>query len=80
LHRAAATALVAVLTLAVAGSGLAAGQPERPTVVVKVDDGFHWLDAGVGAASVLAVAALVYGAVLLRRTAIRPQPERRPDG
>lgn len=45
---------------------------ERPsTVVVSVrDGGFHWADAGVGAAATLATTLLVLGLVL----ALRPQP------
>jgi hypothetical protein len=41
----------------------AAGQP--PRVVVKVDrGGFHWQDAGLGAAAGIAAVLLVYGLAL----------------
>ena len=78
MHRPAATTIIAAVLLTFAGTGLASAPPERTTVVVEVDGGFDWLDAGVGAASVLAVIALAYGALLLRRTATHPGPERRP--
>jgi hypothetical protein len=44
---------------------------ERPsTVVVSVrDDGFHWTDAGVGAAAMFATTLLTLGLVL----ALRPE-------
>lgn len=49
---------------------------ERPsTVVVSVRDrGFHWADAGVGAAAMLASTLLGLGLVLALR------PDRRGDG
>lgn len=49
---------------------------ERPaTVVVSVrDGGFHWADAGVGAAATLASTLLVLGLVLVLR------PDRGGDG
>lgn len=49
---------------------------ERPsTVVVSVrDGGFHWADAGVGAAAMLASTLLGLGLVLALR------PDRRGDG
>jgi hypothetical protein len=36
----------------------------RPPVVVRVDTGFHWLDAAIGAAAALGLALLVLGFVL----------------
>lgn len=46
-----------------------------PTVVVSVrDDGFHWTDAGVGAAAALATTLLALGLVLALR------PDRGVDG
>lgn len=77
MHRPAATTIIAALLLRFAGTASASAAPQRATVVVEVDGGFDWLDAGVGAASTLAVIALAYGALLLRRTAVRPDPERR---
>jgi hypothetical protein len=45
--------------------------PERPTpppVVIRVhDDGFHWADAGVGAAAMLATTFLALGLALVMR-------------
>ena len=35
------------------------------TVVVRGEDGFHWVDAAAGAAAALGLAALVCGLVLL---------------
>jgi hypothetical protein len=63
-----------------AAIGRASTLPQRTTVVVEVDGGFDWLDAGVGAASMLAVIALAYGAVLLRRTAIQSRPRKETHG
>jgi hypothetical protein len=76
-HRPAATIIIAVLLLTLAEPGLASAPPQRTTVVVEVDGGFDWADAGLGAASTLAVLALAYGALLLRRTATHPEPGRR---
>lgn len=71
-------ALALLLSLATASSHAGtnpAPQPsdERPsTVVVRVsDDGFHWTDAGVGAAAGLATTLLALGLVL----ALRPDHE-----
>jgi hypothetical protein len=70
----------ALLLLPVAtASGLAGTTPapapseERPaTVVVRVsDDGFHWVDAGLGAAAALATTLLAVGLVV----ALRPTAE-----
>jgi hypothetical protein len=52
--------------------------PERPTpppVVIRVhDDGFHWADAGVGAAAMLAATLLALGLAMALR------PDRRSKG
>ena len=46
-----------------------APNPNRPsTVVVSARDGFHWADAGVGAAAMFATTLLALGLVL----AVRP--------
>jgi hypothetical protein len=46
----------------------AAPSRDRPsTVVVVRDGGFHWADAGVGAAAMLATTLLAFGVVLARR-------------
>lgn len=51
--------------------------PERPTpppVVIRVhDDGFHWADAGVGAAAMLASTLLALGLAMALR------PDRRSN-
>ena len=67
--------LALVLAAALPVSGAPAGTPttrtqERApqTVVVQVNGGLRWLDVGLGAATALAVVALVYGLVL----AVRP--------
>ena len=55
------------------GAGAAGSQPapagaKQPPVVVKVDGGgFHWQDAGLGAAAALAVVLLVHGLALTAR-------------
>ena len=55
-----------------------AGAPSRDrpaTVVVSVrDGGFHWADAGVGAAATLATTLVTLGLVLVLR------PDRRANG
>jgi hypothetical protein len=78
-HRVTTAAALASLALTFPGTVPTAAPPERTTVVVEVDSGFHWLDAGVGAAAMLGLIALVYGAVLLRRAAAHPESERSPN-
>ena len=52
----------------------APGADRRSTVIVSVPDGgFHWADAGVGAAATLAAALLALGLVLALRPAHAPQ-------
>jgi len=41
----------------------------RAPVVVRVDDGFRWLDAGIGALAALGLVLLVLGFVLTTRRA-----------
>jgi hypothetical protein len=68
-------ALALLLSVATASSRATDTNPpperreERPsTVVVRVsDDGFHWADAGLGAAAGLATTLLGLGLVLARR-------------
>ena len=66
-------ALAVALSLATASSQGSTTPPnptgERPsTVVVRVnDDGFHWADAGLGAAAALATTLLALGVVLALR-------------
>ena len=77
MHRPAATTAVTALVLTLAESAHG-GSSDPTTVVVEVDNGFHWLDAAVGAASMLALIALAYGALLLRGATTRPSTERSP--
>jgi ABC-type sugar transport system permease subunit len=62
--------LTLVLVLVAASlSARAGGAPPEPTdqphVIVEVtDSGFHWLDAGIGAAAALAAVLLVVGLIL----------------
>ena len=65
-------ALALALSLATASSQGNTAPPspadERPsTVVVRVNDGFHWGDAGLGAAAALATTLLALGVVLALR-------------
>jgi hypothetical protein len=49
---------------------------ERPVVVTVSDDGFHWTDAGLGAAAAFAAVLLALGLVL----ALRPHRIRAQEG
>jgi hypothetical protein len=70
MQRALRTLLVVVAVSATAAAGTAAGAVlqvgprTREPVVVRVDEGFHWLDAAIGAAAALGLALLVLGFVL----------------
>ena len=44
--------------------GVVVSDKNDKTVVVRVDGGFHWLDAGIGAVAALAVVLLAYGLTL----------------
>jgi hypothetical protein len=44
-----------------------AGPQGRNPVVVRVDEGFRWLDAGIGALTALGLVALVVAFVLMAR-------------
>ena len=60
--------LVTVLVVAHAATGQPpAKRPDPSTVVVEVNGGFHWLDAGLGAVAALATALLVLGLALTVR-------------
>jgi len=52
-----------------AAGGAQSSRPERarPVVVEVRRDGFHWGDAGVGAATALATVAIAAGVALLAR-------------
>ena len=64
--------LLALLAAVLTSGARAAQQPQdgdaglRPVVVEVRDGGFHWADAGVGAAAALAAALAVAAAVLVR--------------
>jgi hypothetical protein len=45
----------------------------RGPVVVRVDDGFRWLDALIGAVTTLAVVLLVVGFVFSARKSLSPR-------
>jgi hypothetical protein len=77
MHRTAILTTLAMLVLTVGGTAPAAPAREPTTVVVEVEGGFHWLDAGIGAAAMLAIVALGYAVLQLRRAA---NPERRSNG
>ena len=50
----------------------------REPVVVRVDEGFRWLDAGIGALAALGLVALVLGFALMARKgpSVRTKGER----
>jgi hypothetical protein len=52
------------LSPATAAAALQVDPRTREPVVVRVDAGFHWLDAAIGAAAALGLALLVVGFVL----------------
>jgi hypothetical protein len=66
-----ATACVPAATAA----ALQVGPRTREPVVVRVDEGFHWLDAAIGAAAALGLALLVLGFVLTTRKGLGPRPK-----
>jgi hypothetical protein len=63
--------LVSLIAAAVAAPSLGGAQSRAKTrspVVVEVRrDGFHWADAGVGAAAALATVAIVIGVAMVLR-------------
>jgi len=64
-HRHLALALVVAAVSAPAGGATQPEPTDQPPVVVEVSEsGFHWLDAGIGAAAALAVVLLVIGLTL----------------
>lgn len=64
-------ALVALLAAAILAPGAAGQNPPSPAqprpVVVKVDRGFDWVDAAVGAAGAIGVMLVVVALVVLVR-------------
>jgi hypothetical protein len=68
------TTLLTVVLLSMVSSGDAAGAPSRPLVVRVDSGGFHWLDAGIGAAAALAMVLLA----LAVAATWRPGPVRSP--
>jgi hypothetical protein len=61
------TSVIAAAIAAPGVSGARSPEPERSPVLVEVRDGFHWGDAGVGAAAALASVAIAAGVVLVLR-------------
>ena len=59
----------ALTPLLLASVALHADPRTRAPVVVRVDDGFRWLDAGIGALAALGLVLLVLGLVLTTRRA-----------
>jgi len=55
----------------VAHAGAPAPRPNPEPIVVKVDDGFHWGDAGIGAAAGVGAALIAAGGLVLVRGADR---------
>jgi hypothetical protein len=66
---AAAVALAALSPVAHARAPAPRSNPEP--IVVKVDDGFHWGDAGIGAAAGVGAALVAAGGLVLVRGADR---------
>ena len=63
--------VISLIATAIAAPGVRAqsesATPHSPVVVEVHRDGFHWGDAGVGAAAALAVVAIAVGVVLAVR-------------
>jgi hypothetical protein len=61
------------IALVAAGVGAPTGASDSPIrarsqpIVIRVEGGFHWIDAGLGAAAALAAALAVLGLVLIVR-------------
>jgi hypothetical protein len=72
-------AIAAAVALAglspVADAGAPAPHPKPEPIVVKIDDGFHWGDAGIGAAAGVGAALLAAGGLVLLRSADRVAAE-----
>jgi hypothetical protein len=66
---AASVALAALSPVTHAGAPAPRANPEP--IVVKVDDGFHWGDAGIGAAAGVGAALVAAGGLVLVRGADR---------
>ena len=70
-RRSIAAAVVLAALSPVARAGAPAAHPNPEPIVVKVDDGFRWGDAGIGAAAGLGAALVVAGGLLLARSGDR---------
>ena len=77
-------ALISLIAAALAAPGVSGAQnpqpetakPRSPVLVEVRRDGFHWGDAGVGAAAALAIVAIAAGvALVLRDRRDRPSPQ-----
>jgi hypothetical protein len=64
-----AAAVASAATAAARQVGPRGGEP----VVVRVDEGFHWLDAAIGALAAAGIALLVVGFVLATRRGVGPR-------
>jgi hypothetical protein len=63
--------VISLIATAIAASGVRAQSesagPRTPVVVEVRRDGFHWGDAGVGAAAALAIVAIAAGVAIVIR-------------
>lgn len=74
-------AIAAVLAAAVGAQGPKPAEPSSPVVIEVRDEGFHWEDAGVGAAATLAIATIAFGlALVVRQRPVPPGPARPERG
>ncbi len=70
-RRSIAAAVVLAALCPAAHAGAPAPHPNPEPIVVKVDDGFRWGDAGIGAAAGVGAALLVAGSLVLARSGDR---------
>jgi hypothetical protein len=66
--------VAAVTAPARAAQASSHASPSQPVVVKVSDQGFHWRDAGLGAAAGIAASLAVLGLVLTVRQAEQPGP------
>jgi len=66
-RRALAAAVGLVSLSPVAHAGAPPAHPNPEPIVVRVDDGFHWGDAGIGAAAGVGAGLVVAGALVVVR-------------
>ena len=70
-RRSIAAGVVLAALCPAAHAGAPAPHPNPEPIVVKVDDGFRWGDAGIGAAAGVGAALLVAGSLVLARSGDR---------